>query len=159
MFLISELTTGGYLAYNFQVSHVSPIADFPSMEATNNKDTTPQSAVGGKVDEWAIHQVKTSIDYAHGDSIMTFLCGALNYQIEHHLFPAISQYHYPALAPIVMDVCKKHGIRYNYVPTFWDAFKLHLRHMWLMGMEKAGEGNVHVIKEGIRATWLKSNMD
>lgn len=31
-------------------------------------------------------------------------------QIEHHLFPAISFMHYPAIAAIVADECKKRGI-------------------------------------------------
>jgi len=32
-------------------------------------------------------------------------------QIEHHLFPAISFMHYPAIAAIVADECKKRGIQ------------------------------------------------
>jgi fatty acid desaturase len=35
--------------------------------------------------------VKTGLDYGHGSTIATFLSGALNYQIEHHLFPCVSQ--------------------------------------------------------------------
>ena len=34
-------------------------------------------------------------------------------QIEHHLFPGVSQYHYPALAPIVMATCKEFGVSYR----------------------------------------------
>lgn len=29
--------------------------------------------------EWAVLQVKTSVDYAHDSWLMTYLCGALNY--------------------------------------------------------------------------------
>ncbi len=36
-------------------------------------------------------QVKTGVDYSHGNWFSTFLCGALNYQVVHHLFPSISQ--------------------------------------------------------------------
>lgn len=46
------------------------------------------------------------MDYAHGNALTTFLCGALNYQVTHHLFPTVSQYHYPAIAPIIQDVCR-----------------------------------------------------
>ncbi|KAJ3387986.1 hypothetical protein HDU92_001701 [Lobulomyces angularis] len=121
LFTISELMTGLWLSWNFQVSHVSPIADFYEKE--------------GEIDEWAKVQVRTSIDYAHGNALGTFLCGALNYQIEHHLFPSISQYHYPAIAPIVMEVCKQHNVKYNLLPSFTAAFKLHLHHLYNLGSE------------------------
>lgn len=39
-------------------------------------------------------QVKSSVDYAHGNWLTTFLCGALNYQVTHHLFPTVSQVHF-----------------------------------------------------------------
>jgi hypothetical protein len=80
LFFLVELGTGYYLAFNFQVSHVSTVAEYPL--GTKNEDVVPE--------EWAISQVKTSVDYAHGDMVTTFLAGALNYQIAHHLFPGIS---------------------------------------------------------------------
>lgn len=41
--------------------------------------------------DWAKLQVMTTIDYAHGSWLTTFLSGALNHQVVHHLFPNISQ--------------------------------------------------------------------
>ena len=35
----------------------------------------------------------------------------------HHLFPAISHTHYPAIAPIVMQTCKEYGVPYKVYPT------------------------------------------
>ena len=121
-FFIAEFTTGYYLAFNFQVSHVSPAAVWPDI-------TQPLS------DEWAINQLHTSIDYAHGSWLMTFLAGALNYQSIHHLFPSVSQYHYPAIAPIVMEVCKKYGVRYNLLPSFAAAFGAHVQYLKEMGQQ------------------------
>lgn len=123
-FFITEFMTGYYLAFNFQVSHVSTYCDYP----LGSKD--------GKVidDEWAVSQVKTSVDYAHGNPVMTFLCGALNYQVVHHLFPTVSQYHYPAIAPIVREVCKKHNVPYNVLPSFKEAFHAHIKHLYNMGL-------------------------
>jgi fatty acid desaturase len=122
-FLLTELVTGWYLALNFQVSHVSTAADFPEREKV--------AAM-----EWAKLQVVSSVDYSHGNDVMTFLCGALNYQTEHHLFPSISQYHYPAIAPIVMDVCKKHKVRYNLLPDFATALGQHIEHLRVMGQQE-----------------------
>jgi len=128
-FLIAEFMTGYFLAFNFQVSHVSPAAVWPDIQA-------PLS------DEWAINQMHTSIDYGHGNWLVTFLSGALNYQSIHHLFPSVSQYHYPAIAPLVREVCKKHGVRYNYLPTFTDAFRAHVQYLKDMGAQ-GKEVHVH----------------
>jgi len=125
MFLVSELTSGYWLAFNFQVSHISTDIDWP-----NGKPGAPVTQLP---DNWAIAQVKTSLDYAHDSTLQTFLCGALNYQIEHHLFPSVSQYHYPALAPIVKQTCKEFNVPYRYEPTFSKALMAHFRHLWEMG--------------------------
>lgn len=81
VFFLAEFMTGWYLAFNFQVSHVSTECDYPLGDQTG-----PQVN-----DEWAISQVKTSVDYAHGSPLVAFFSGALNYQVTHHLFPGISQ--------------------------------------------------------------------
>ena len=48
--------------------------------------------------DWAKLQVMTTIDYAHGSWLTTFLSGALNHQVVHHLFPNISQVQSPLLS-------------------------------------------------------------
>jgi len=121
-FFIGEFATGYYLAFNFQVSHVSPEAVWPDIQQ-------PLS------DEWAVNQLHTSIDYHHGNWLVALLTGALNYQSVHHLFPSVSQYHYPAIAPIVMDVCRKYGVRYNILPSFGSAFSAHVQHLKNMGKQ------------------------
>lgn len=123
--LLAEFVTGYYLTFNFQVSHVNPDCEF----FTANRNDSILS------EEWAVSQLESSLDYGHASAVATFLCGALNYQSIHHLFPSISQYHYPAIAPIVSRVAKKHKVRYNYVPTFLEAIKLHLRQLTEMGAE------------------------
>jgi fatty acid desaturase len=102
------------------VSHISDVAEYYDEKSLLKE-------------EWAILQVKTSVDYAHGSWLWTYLSGALNYQVVHHLFPGVSQYHYPKIAPIVMEVCKKHGLRYNVLPDFNEAISSHLRHLANMG--------------------------
>ena len=118
LFLISELTTGTYLAWNFQVSHISTETEFSKKRDLN---------------EWAKTQITSTVDYSHGDVIATFMSGALNYQTVHHLFPAISQYYYPELSGIVQEVCLEYGLTYNVLPSFIDAFKEHIRYLFKMG--------------------------
>eukprot|EP00163_Fabomonas_tropica_P005870 TRINITY_DN1551_c0_g1_i1.p1 TRINITY_DN1551_c0_g1~~TRINITY_DN1551_c0_g1_i1.p1 ORF type:complete len:543 (-),score=148.07 TRINITY_DN1551_c0_g1_i1:264-1892(-) len=127
---IAELCTGWYLAFNFQVSHISTDAEYPDADA-------------GFKHNWAKHQVVTSVDYAHGDPLMTFLCGALNYQTVHHLFPSVSQYHYMDIAPIIVETCEEFGVKYNHLPHFKDAWGAHIDHLREMG-EQGKVAHVHM---------------
>jgi len=119
-FFIAEFMTGYFLAFNFQVSHVSPDVVWPDIKY-------PIS------DEWAVNQLRTSVDYGHGKWLTTFLCGALNYQSIHHLFPSVSQYHYPAIAPIIRSVCVKYNVPFNYLDNFTQAFLAHVKYLKDMG--------------------------
>ncbi|TMW57330.1 hypothetical protein Poli38472_003255 [Pythium oligandrum] len=125
VFLLAEFVTGWYLAFNFQVSHVSTECDYPLGDE-------PSAHIK---DEWAISQVKSSVDYSHGSPITTFLAGALNYQVTHHLYPGVSQYHYPAIAPIIMEVCKKYNVEYKVLPSFTQALGAHFQHLKEMGRQ------------------------
>jgi fatty acid desaturase len=54
-------------------------------------------------------------------------------QVTHHLYPGVSQYHYPAIAPIIKQTCKEYGIEYKCLPTFAAAFHAHIKHLKNMG--------------------------
>ena len=41
-----------------------------------------------------------------------FMTGGLNLQIEHHLFPAVSFMHYPAISKIVRQEAEARGLEY-----------------------------------------------
>ena len=101
------------------------MADFPLGD--KNADTVPL--------EWAVAQTVSSVNYSHHNFFTTFCCGALNYQIEHHLLPTVSQYYYPAIAPIVKRVCEEHGVRYNLLPDFYSALYHHLVLLYKMGQK------------------------
>lgn len=129
LFVISDLATSYVLAFVFQVNHVIPQAKWPRVE----KET-------GMVNmDWAEMQIATTMDYAHGSWWTTFFTGALNYQVTHHLFPYISQMHYIEIAPIVLQHCKEAGITYHVVPNFWEAFKLHIKYLGIMGAHHHSE--------------------
>lgn len=127
LFAVSDLVTSWMLALVFQVNHVIPQAEWPAVD----KDS-------GMVNmDWAQMQLATTLDYAHGSWLTTFATGALNYQVTHHLFPYISQIHYPAIAPIIKQHCKKHGIIYHELPSFWAALKNHISYLAMLGDDKA----------------------
>ena len=60
--------------------------------------------------DWGVQQVLTSANW--GGVVGNFMTGGLNLQIEHHMFPAISFMHYPAISRVVRDECAKRGVNY-----------------------------------------------
>ena len=127
LFLIGELASGFWLAWNFQVSHISQETVFPSDLKSLDDGRSPLS--------WAETQVITGVDYAPGNALVTFFAGALNYQITHHLFPCVSQYHYPAITPLIKAVAQKHGLPWRVEPTYAAAWKAHVNHLYDMGQQ------------------------
>jgi linoleoyl-CoA desaturase len=83
--------------------------------------------------EWAIHQVQTTVNYAPYSRLVTFYAGGTNFQIEHHLFPHISHVLYPQLSPIVRKTCEEFGITYSICPTMRRALLGHLRALRTFG--------------------------
>ncbi|EGG25093.1 hypothetical protein DFA_03339 [Cavenderia fasciculata] len=124
--VLCELVTGWYLTFNFQVSHIAEDLKFKATPSKNEEQIV--------VDEdWAVWQVLTTQDYSHGSLLATFLSGALNYQVVHHLFPSVSQDHLAQLVPIVKQVCQEYNIKYTILPSFYDAFVSHISYIYRMG--------------------------
>lgn len=76
--------------------------------------------------EWAVHELRTTSDFARHNHFLEFYAGGLNFQIEHHLFPNISHIHYRNIAPIVERTAKEFGFVYNLKPSFSKALYSHI---------------------------------
>jgi len=76
-------------------------------------------------------QVETSCNW--GDWLAIQLCGGLNYQIEHHLFPGICHVHYHKIAPIVRRKCEELGFRYIHYPDLFSNAVSCFKHLQKMG--------------------------
>jgi linoleoyl-CoA desaturase len=61
--------------------------------------------------------------FANDNILWTLWFGGINYQIEHHLFPNMSNFHYCTVAPIVKKFCLERRIPYVAKDTVIDAFK------------------------------------
>jgi fatty acid desaturase len=61
---------------------------------------------------WYARQVMGSSNFEIG-RLGHVLSGHLGLQIEHHLFPNIPAWRYPAMAPRVRAICERHGIPYT----------------------------------------------
>jgi hypothetical protein len=47
----------------------------------------------------------------------------------------VSQYYYPALAPIIQEVCAKHGVKYHVTGSVFEAMALHTTRLANMGKQ------------------------
>jgi linoleoyl-CoA desaturase len=122
-YAIAAVTLGITLSIVFQLAHVVEHADFP----------LPAAGTAQIENEWAVHQVETTVDFARHSRIAAWLLGGLNFQIEHHLFPRICHVHYPAISSVVEATCRDFGIRYTEHPTIWSGLVSHFRWLRKMG--------------------------
>ena len=129
--ILTLMTVGVTLAAIFQLAHVMEPADFPE-------------PVGDPLhieNEWAIHQVETTVNFAPKNHLLNWYAGGLNFQIEHHLFPHICHVHYPKLSPIVQQVCAEFGVNYYSYPTYFSALIDHLRSLKHLGNRQFAMAN------------------
>jgi linoleoyl-CoA desaturase len=89
----------------------------------------------GKVEnEWMIHQLKTTANFAKKSRLVTWYVGGLNFQIEHHLFPNICHVHYKKLSDIVKATADEYGILYNDKKTYLEAVYSHYKMLKHLGV-------------------------
>jgi fatty acid desaturase len=69
-------------------------------------------------------QVMGSVNYNTGGDLRDFLHGFLNYQIEHHLFPALPPRAYQRVQPKVKAICEAYGVPYVQESVFKRFRKL-----------------------------------
>ncbi len=113
-FVTMHLFMGLVLGLVFQLAHVVEGTDFPTTNAEGNIE-----------EAWAVHQMKTTANFGTKDFLTSFLCGGLNQQVEHHLFPKICHVHYPALSDIVRQTAQEFGVPYIENKSFLSAMKSH----------------------------------
>ncbi|MCC2547102.1 acyl-CoA desaturase [Hymenobacter sp. BT175] len=124
-FLVFGSVAGFTLSLVFQLAHTVEHADFPM----------PHAVTGKMEDEWAVHQVKTTANFATDNKIISWLVGGLNFQVEHHLFPKISHVHYPAISKIIRQVCEEFNVTYNEYPKMRYAVASHVSFLRQMGRD------------------------
>ena len=62
----------------------------------------------------------------------------LNFQIEHHLFPAMPQFQHKTISPRVKQLFEKHGLVYDVRPYF-TCLKQTLENLHAVGASAAGD--------------------
>jgi linoleoyl-CoA desaturase len=125
-FLVFAVVTGLVISIVFQLAHTVEHTHFPVADVETGK----------LEDEWAVHQLKTTANFATRNKFISWLTGGLNFQIEHHLFPKISHVHYPALCKIIRQACAEYGVPYIEYPKMRYAIASHVAFLRKMGRER-----------------------
>jgi len=123
LYLVAAFVLGLTLSMVFQLAHSVEEAEF----------AVPNQASGDIETPWAIHQVKSTVDFARGDKFLSWLVGGLNFQIEHHLFPKICHINYPGISNRIKETCRKFGLSFHEHRTFWSGLLSHYRFLKRMG--------------------------
>ncbi|MCW3103296.1 MAG: acyl-CoA desaturase [Bacteroidetes bacterium] len=121
-FLTMHVTGGAIMAVVFQMAHIAENADQPALNEEGNIEN-----------EWAIHELLTTVNFSRNNRVLGWFVGGLNFQIEHHLFPNICHIHYKHISPIVEQTAKEFGLRYNLQPSFYSAVASHTRMLKVLG--------------------------
>ncbi|MFY0653691.1 MAG: acyl-CoA desaturase [Cyclobacteriaceae bacterium] len=120
-FLLLHVCSGLALAVIFQPSHLMEEVIYPTPD---DKGKMQYSRF--------VHQLYTSVNFANENRFVTWYGGALNFQVEHHLYPQICHVHYPAIAKLVKQTTKEFNIPYYSKKGFWEAIREHNKMLkWL----------------------------
>lgn len=122
-FAIIAFVCGLSISIVFQLAHMVQETHFPAPDLHSNKIEQ----------EWAIHQVTTTANFATKNKVVCWLLGGLNFQVEHHLFPRISHIHYPKINQFVKETCAEFNVAYLEYPSMIKAFQSHLLHIKRLG--------------------------
>ncbi len=121
-FLVMHWTAGIILSTIFQMAHVVEGAE----QLQPNEDGIIEA-------DWAVHELRTTANFARNNRFLNWYIGGLNFQIEHHLFPNICHIHYPKISPIVEKTAQEFGLPYNLKPSFRAALRSHYRRLRELG--------------------------
>jgi linoleoyl-CoA desaturase len=121
-FFVMHFVTGVILGSIFQLAHVVEGTDQPIPDAS-----------GVITNDWTVHELQTTSNFARNNKFLNWYIGGLNFQIEHHLFPHICHVHYRSIAPIVERTALEFGLVYNQKPTLRAAIASHVRRLKQLG--------------------------
>ena len=127
-FIAMHMAEGFVLGLVFQLAHVVEGTDFPYPDTEGNIE-----------EAWAVHQMRTTANFARKSWLANFLCGGLNMQVEHHLFPKICHIHYRKISDIVKETADEFNVPYIENKTFWGALRSHYNMLKKFGREQSFE--------------------
>ena len=117
-----QMAKGIVMSVVFQLAHIVEGLEYPE-----------PNEQGFMEDAWADHQLRTTSNFARNNFIVSFFCGGLNMQVEHHLFPKVCHVHYHAISKIVKETAEDYAIPYHEFKSVAGAIASHYRVLKIMG--------------------------
>ncbi|MBK0403843.1 acyl-CoA desaturase [Adhaeribacter sp. BT258] len=121
-FLVMHFVAGIILTVVFQLAH--------TVEGTAHPLPNDKNIIEN---DWAIHQMETTVNFARKNKLLSWYVGGLNFQVEHHLFPRICHVHYPQIAEIVKATAEEFNVPYLENETFGQAIQSHINTLHRFG--------------------------
>lgn len=121
-FISMHFVTGILVSVVFQIAHIMPNTDFPLPNDQGVID-----------DNWYGHQLATTSNFSPKSSILFWLIGGLNYQVEHHVLPDVCHVHYKDLTKIVSDTAQEFGMPYHVKKSMFHAICAHTKMLRMLG--------------------------
>jgi linoleoyl-CoA desaturase len=123
--LVFHIIFGLTLTFIFQLAHGTEKVAFPEPHGAG-ADATIE-------DEWAAHELRTTVNFGNHNRALNWFAGGLNFQIEHHLFPHLSHTYYPEIADIVRRTAIEFGLPYHAHDTYRGAIASHYQFVRALG--------------------------
>lgn len=121
-FLLMHFIGGAILTVIFQLAHAVEETVYPMPDKE-----------GMLENEWAVHQLRTTVNFSRRNRLLSWYVGGLNFQVEHHLFPKICHVHYPKISEIVQKTATEFGVPYLDHGSFWKALRSHFNMLKKLG--------------------------
>ncbi|MFE9449685.1 fatty acid desaturase family protein [Streptomyces sp. NPDC006739] len=118
--LVFTLLSPGLAVAFIVVQHAALGVYFGMIFAPNHKGMDVRDGEEETLD-WLERQVLTSRNI-RPNWLVDFLYGGLNYQVEHHLFPAMPQKNLGRARELTMEYCAERGVPYHEV-GFWASYR------------------------------------
>jgi len=115
-FFVMHYVSGFILSVIFQPAHVIDGTDYPEPDGEGRLENN-----------WAIHQLRTTTNFAQRSKIFSWYVGGLNLQVEHHLFPNVCHVHYRKISKIVKATAEEFNLPYKSYDTFAQAMVGHAK--------------------------------
>lgn len=115
-FFFMHFIAGIVLTLIFQLAH--------TVEGTSHPLADENDSIENN---WAIHQMHTTVNFSRKNKFISWYVGGLNFQIEHHLFPTICHVHYPQISEIVKQTAFEFNVPYLENKSFAEAIASHFK--------------------------------
>jgi len=125
VWVLGTLITGTVSAWVVTASHQA------EHKLEGKRDMTGEEKVVKskyQIHDYFAHQVITTRNIDLQSWFLNYICGGMQYQIEHHIFPRIPLYKLSTVKPLVEKLCAERGIEYRQ-ENLWDISKRNYRNI------------------------------